>query len=150
MARTAGVSPATASRVLNGFHQVRPETRRQVENAMAELAMRDDGRRAAPSRTVPVRSRSSCARGAPVCSPIRSSRACCGVRAANWRRWGCSWCCSWCTRLRTISPPPRALPAARQRRRRTAGQHARAVSHRLGRRVRAGDVLRLSDRLERR
>lgn len=37
VARAAGVSAATASRVLNGFHQVRPETRRQVEGAMAEL-----------------------------------------------------------------------------------------------------------------
>ena len=53
VARTAGVSPATASRVLNGFHQVRPETRRQVENAMAELgyARRRSTRGAEPERT---------------------------------------------------------------------------------------------------
>ncbi|HEX4705624.1 MAG TPA: LacI family DNA-binding transcriptional regulator [Pseudonocardiaceae bacterium] len=37
VARAAGVSAATASRVLNGFHQVRQETRRQVEGVMAEL-----------------------------------------------------------------------------------------------------------------
>jgi DNA-binding LacI/PurR family transcriptional regulator len=37
VARAAGVSSATASRVLNGFSRVRPETRRQVESAMAAL-----------------------------------------------------------------------------------------------------------------
>jgi DNA-binding LacI/PurR family transcriptional regulator len=37
VARTAGVSMATASRVLNGFPRVRPETRMQVESAMAAL-----------------------------------------------------------------------------------------------------------------
>lgn len=37
VAREAGVSAATASRVLNGFARVRPETRRQVETAMAAL-----------------------------------------------------------------------------------------------------------------
>jgi DNA-binding LacI/PurR family transcriptional regulator len=37
VARAAGVSAATASRVINGFHQIRPETRRQVEGAIAEL-----------------------------------------------------------------------------------------------------------------
>jgi DNA-binding LacI/PurR family transcriptional regulator len=37
VAKAAGVSTATASRVLNGFSRVRPETRRQVETAMATL-----------------------------------------------------------------------------------------------------------------
>jgi DNA-binding LacI/PurR family transcriptional regulator len=37
VARTAGVSPATASRVLNGFPQVRDQTRRQVEQAVRAL-----------------------------------------------------------------------------------------------------------------
>lgn len=37
VAREAGVSAATASRVLNGFQRVRPETRKQVESAMAAL-----------------------------------------------------------------------------------------------------------------
>ncbi|MFJ7214895.1 LacI family DNA-binding transcriptional regulator [Amycolatopsis sp. NPDC098790] len=37
VARAAGVSTATASRVLNGFARVRPETREQVESAMAAL-----------------------------------------------------------------------------------------------------------------
>ncbi len=37
VARAAGVSCATASRVLNGFPRVRVETRRQVESAMATL-----------------------------------------------------------------------------------------------------------------
>jgi DNA-binding LacI/PurR family transcriptional regulator len=37
VARAAGVSSATASRVLNGFPRVRPETRRQVESAMVAL-----------------------------------------------------------------------------------------------------------------
>ncbi|WP_394468223.1 LacI family DNA-binding transcriptional regulator [Kutzneria buriramensis] len=37
VARAAGVSLATASRVLNGFPRVRTETRRQVESAMATL-----------------------------------------------------------------------------------------------------------------
>ncbi|WP_410592305.1 LacI family DNA-binding transcriptional regulator [Amycolatopsis sp. lyj-23] len=37
VARAAGVSSATASRVLNGFPQVRAETRRQVEQAVRTL-----------------------------------------------------------------------------------------------------------------
>ncbi|MFC0541664.1 LacI family DNA-binding transcriptional regulator [Kutzneria chonburiensis] len=37
VARAAGVSSATASRVLNGFPRVRAETRRQVESAIATL-----------------------------------------------------------------------------------------------------------------
>lgn len=37
VARCAGVSPATASRVINGFARVRPETRRQVEDAITNL-----------------------------------------------------------------------------------------------------------------
>ncbi|MFJ1760053.1 LacI family DNA-binding transcriptional regulator [Amycolatopsis sp. NPDC088138] len=37
VARVAGVSTATASRVLNGFPRVRPQTREQVESAMAAL-----------------------------------------------------------------------------------------------------------------
>ncbi|MET8995572.1 LacI family DNA-binding transcriptional regulator [Amycolatopsis sp. Hca4] len=37
VARAAGVSSATASRVLNGFPQVRAETRRQVEQAVRAL-----------------------------------------------------------------------------------------------------------------
>lgn len=37
VAMSAGVSPATASRVLNGSPRVRPDTRRQVEEAMARL-----------------------------------------------------------------------------------------------------------------
>ena len=37
VARAAGVSTATASRVLNGFARVRPETRQQVEAAMLTL-----------------------------------------------------------------------------------------------------------------
>ncbi|MEV6878047.1 LacI family DNA-binding transcriptional regulator [Amycolatopsis sp. NPDC051128] len=37
VARAAGVSTATASRVLNGFARVRPETRQQVEAAMLAL-----------------------------------------------------------------------------------------------------------------
>ena len=38
VARCAGVSSATASRVINGFARVRPETRRQVEDAISNLA----------------------------------------------------------------------------------------------------------------
>ena len=37
VARAAGVSSATASRVINGFSCVRPETRRQVEDAILNL-----------------------------------------------------------------------------------------------------------------
>jgi DNA-binding LacI/PurR family transcriptional regulator len=37
VARAAGVSSATASRVINGFSYVRPETRRQVEDAIVNL-----------------------------------------------------------------------------------------------------------------
>ena len=37
VARAAGVSSATASRVINGFSRVRPETRRQVEDAIMNL-----------------------------------------------------------------------------------------------------------------
>jgi len=52
VALLAGVSPATASRVLTGSAQVKPETRRQVERAISELgyvrnrAARTGGRRA--------------------------------------------------------------------------------------------------------
>lgn len=53
VARAAGVSAATASRVLNGFHQIRPETRRQVEGAMAELGYvrQRSARHVRPNRT---------------------------------------------------------------------------------------------------
>jgi DNA-binding LacI/PurR family transcriptional regulator len=53
VARAAGVSAATASRVINGFHQIRPETRRQVEGAIAELGyVRQRAARAVrPNRT---------------------------------------------------------------------------------------------------
>ena len=37
VARQAGVSPATASRVLTGSARVRPETRQDVEDAIAQL-----------------------------------------------------------------------------------------------------------------
>lgn len=37
VARAAGVSTATASRVLNGFSRIRPETRNQVKSVMLEL-----------------------------------------------------------------------------------------------------------------
>jgi DNA-binding LacI/PurR family transcriptional regulator len=37
VARTAGVSTATASRVINGFAKVKPETRQQVEDAISVL-----------------------------------------------------------------------------------------------------------------
>jgi DNA-binding LacI/PurR family transcriptional regulator len=37
VARVAGVSSATVSRVINGFAKVRPETRRQVEDAIVNL-----------------------------------------------------------------------------------------------------------------
>jgi DNA-binding LacI/PurR family transcriptional regulator len=37
VARAAGVSSATASRVINGFAKVRPETRQQVEDAITTL-----------------------------------------------------------------------------------------------------------------
>jgi DNA-binding LacI/PurR family transcriptional regulator len=56
VARTAGVSSATASRVLNGFPRVRPETRKQVESAMAELGY--VRRRAARMTSTPPRTRS--------------------------------------------------------------------------------------------
>ena len=52
VALLAGVSPATASRVLTGSAQVKPETRRQVERAISELgyvrnrAARTGGRKA--------------------------------------------------------------------------------------------------------
>lgn len=52
VALLAGVSPATASRVLTGSAQVKPETRRQVERAISELgyvrnrAARSGGRKA--------------------------------------------------------------------------------------------------------
>ncbi|WP_249227797.1 LacI family DNA-binding transcriptional regulator [Kutzneria sp. CA-103260] len=49
VARAAGVSCATASRVLNGYPRVRPETRRQVESAMAALGY--ERQRAARSAT---------------------------------------------------------------------------------------------------
>jgi DNA-binding LacI/PurR family transcriptional regulator len=55
VARAAGVSSATASRVLNGFPRVRPETRKQVESAMAELGY---VRRRAARMSTPRRTRS--------------------------------------------------------------------------------------------
>ncbi len=53
VARAAGVSVATASRVLNGFPGVRPETRTQVESTMVALgyARQRAARMAAPPRT---------------------------------------------------------------------------------------------------
>lgn len=47
VARRAGVSVATASRVANGALPVRPETRKRVERAMRELLYVPPGRRAA-------------------------------------------------------------------------------------------------------
>lgn len=46
VARRAGVSVATASRVASGAHPVRPETRERVERAMRELLYVPSGRRA--------------------------------------------------------------------------------------------------------
>lgn len=56
VARAAGVSAATASRVLNGFSRVRPETRQQVETVMASLGyVRQRAVRASrPPRTASV------------------------------------------------------------------------------------------------
>lgn len=60
VARTAGVSAATASRVINGFAKVRPETRQQVEDAITTLgyvrqrAARISGRRRTGSVAVVV------------------------------------------------------------------------------------------------
>jgi DNA-binding LacI/PurR family transcriptional regulator len=53
VARTAGVSLATASRVLSGFQHVRPETRRQVEQAVVSLGYvrQRAGRTPGPQRT---------------------------------------------------------------------------------------------------
>ena len=52
VARVAGVSCATASRVLTGSARVRPETRRQVELAMADLGyVRNRAPRSARTRT---------------------------------------------------------------------------------------------------
>jgi DNA-binding LacI/PurR family transcriptional regulator len=53
VAQQAGVSPATASRVLTGSARVRPETRREVEEAIARLGyVRNRApRAAAPRRT---------------------------------------------------------------------------------------------------
>ncbi len=45
VARRAGVSVATASRVANGAHAVRPETRERVERAMRDLLYVPPGRR---------------------------------------------------------------------------------------------------------
>jgi DNA-binding LacI/PurR family transcriptional regulator len=51
VAQQAGVSPATASRVLTGSARVRPQTRRQVEAAIVELGyVRNRAPRAAASR----------------------------------------------------------------------------------------------------
>jgi DNA-binding LacI/PurR family transcriptional regulator len=51
VAQQAGVSPATASRVLTGSARVRPETRQQVEAAIAHLGyVRNRAPRAAASR----------------------------------------------------------------------------------------------------
>src|SRR5919201_2072323 len=46
VARRAGVSVATASRVVSGLDNVRPETRERVERAMRELLYVPPGRRA--------------------------------------------------------------------------------------------------------
>ena len=60
VARAAGVSSATASRVINGFSRVRPETRRQVEDAIVDLgyvrqrASRGNGKQRARSVAVVV------------------------------------------------------------------------------------------------
>ena len=53
VAQQAGVSPATASRVLTGSARVRPETRREVEEAIARLGyVRNRApRSSAPRRT---------------------------------------------------------------------------------------------------
>jgi DNA-binding LacI/PurR family transcriptional regulator len=53
VAHAAGVSLATASRALSGFHQVRPETRRQVEQAVRSLGYvrQRAGRMRGPLRT---------------------------------------------------------------------------------------------------
>lgn len=52
VAREAGVSTATASRVLNGFPRVRPNTRKQVESAMSALGYaRQRAARATAGRT---------------------------------------------------------------------------------------------------
>jgi DNA-binding LacI/PurR family transcriptional regulator len=53
VAHAAGVSLATASRVLSGFHHVRPETRRQVEQAVDRLGYvrQRAGRMPGPRRT---------------------------------------------------------------------------------------------------
>ncbi|WP_410618654.1 LacI family DNA-binding transcriptional regulator [Amycolatopsis sp. cmx-8-4] len=52
VARAAGVSTATASRVLNGFPRVRPKTRKQVESAMSALGYaRQRAARATAGRT---------------------------------------------------------------------------------------------------
>ncbi|WIY00089.1 LacI family DNA-binding transcriptional regulator [Amycolatopsis mongoliensis] len=52
VAREAGVSTATASRVLNGFPRVRPKTRKQVESAMSALGYaRQRAARATAGRT---------------------------------------------------------------------------------------------------
>src|SRR4051812_21578453 len=64
VARTAGVSIATASRVLNGFPGVRPETRTQVETAMAALGY---ARQRAPRATTPARTGSI---GLVVCEDV--------------------------------------------------------------------------------
>src|SRR3981081_1177998 len=51
VAQQAGVSPATASRVLTGSARVRPETRQQVEAAIADLGyVRNRAPRASASR----------------------------------------------------------------------------------------------------
>src|ERR1700722_2371419 len=51
VAQQAGVSPATASRVLTGSARVRPQTRRQVEAAIVELGyVRNREQRAAAPR----------------------------------------------------------------------------------------------------
>ncbi|HEY8424955.1 MAG TPA: LacI family DNA-binding transcriptional regulator [Limnochordales bacterium] len=51
IARIAGVSPATVSRVLNGNPRVSPELRRQVERAAAQLGYRTSRLRRPPSRS---------------------------------------------------------------------------------------------------
>jgi DNA-binding LacI/PurR family transcriptional regulator len=53
VARQAGVSPATASRVLTGSARVRPETRQDVEDAIAQLGyVRNRAARSSGSRRV--------------------------------------------------------------------------------------------------
>ena len=154
VAERAGVSVATASRVLSGSAAVRPATRDRVERAMRDLLYVPPGR-AEPSgaigcscpssatrcsrrsprrwrraRPPPASRRSSATRPAPRCA--RSTTCTCSSSAGS-RGWSSSArrspTCAASTPLRAA---PRAGRAARvrQRRRRVAAGH-------LGRRRRA-------------